>query len=158
MLTDYRLRLARLDDGRFLYAACYPHLSLPIFLEQFERACSWQQRGRGLCLVAELSSPAADESPLVGCGQLLRYPHSAEIADLVVAPARRNRGIGSSLILQLLATAVSWRLPAVEISVARDNEGARRLYQRLGFDLDRELKLPGHAEPAVVLRLELADH
>ena len=165
-LTGYHLRSAQFDDGRRLYDSCYPHLSRPIFLAQFERAYGWQQSGRGLYLVAALKQPAASSSgdgtaapvdaPLIGCGQLLCYPHSAEIAELFVAPAYRNKGVGAALIQHLWATAVAWRLPAVEISVMDDNEAAQRLYQRLGFVADRHLKLPGSGETAVVLRREIA--
>jgi ribosomal protein S18 acetylase RimI-like enzyme len=166
LLTGYRLRPAQADDGRRLHAGCFAHLPRHIFLPQFERAYGWQRADRGLYLVAELRLPlpgsggllpAAEptEAPLIGCGQLLSYPRSAEIAELFVVPAYRNKGVGSSLILQLLATAVVWGLPAVEISATGDNEAARRLYQRLGFSLAREIKLPGGKETAVVLRREL---
>jgi ribosomal protein S18 acetylase RimI-like enzyme len=166
LLVGCYLRPAQAGDGRCLHAVCYSHLPRDAFLAQFERAYSWQQAGRGLYLVAELERPSTSsggappaaqpaEARLIGCGQLLCYPHSAEIAELFVALDYRNKGVGTSLILQLLATAVAWRLPAVEISVTRDNKAAQRLYQRLGFVLDRELKLPGSGETAVVLRWEI---
>jgi ribosomal protein S18 acetylase RimI-like enzyme len=153
LLPGFQIRPAAPADGRRLHAACYPHLSLRNYLAQFERAYSWQTAGRGLFLVAALADPAGE---LIGCGQLLRYPRCAEIADLHVAAAYRNRGVGGALLDQLWTTAVAWGVPAVEIGVTADNQAARRLYQRRGFVMDRELKIPGGAGTAVILRRENA--
>ena len=67
----------------------------------------------------------------------------------------RRLGIGTAVVRQLLATAVAWRLPAVEIGVTVNNESARRLYQRLGFVVDRQIILPGDGQRALILRRDL---
>jgi ribosomal protein S18 acetylase RimI-like enzyme len=63
------------------------------------------------------------------------YVHRGEddvrIMDIAIAPAFRNRGIGSSLLEQLMAEAeLSGR--SLSIHVEAENP-ARRLYERLGF-------------------------
>ena len=52
---------------------------------------------------------------------------------IAVAPEQRGRGIGTSLLQSLIATARD-DAAAISLSVARDNP-ARRLYQRLGFEI-----------------------
>jgi len=150
-------------DGRRLHAACYPHLPYSTFQTQFERLSQWQQSGRGLYLVAESApaQPAAvpaepwDRGDLLAGGLLLAYPRYGEIAELFVTPMFRRLGIGTAVVRQLLATAVAWRLPAVEIGVTVNNESARRLYQRLGFVVDRQIILPGDGQRALILRRDL---
>ncbi len=54
-----------------------------------------------------------------------------EIA-MAVRPHCRGRGIGTALLQSLIASAEGERLPALSLSVDRDNP-AIHLYQRLGF-------------------------
>lgn len=55
------------------------------------------------------------------------------ILDLVVAADRRGRGIGSAVLTALLAEAAAVEAE-VALSVELRNEGAVRLYRRLGFE------------------------
>jgi ribosomal protein S18 acetylase RimI-like enzyme len=59
---------------------------------------------------------------------------SDEVPELAIGvePAWRGVGIGSSLLSEVVALAGTRRIPAVSLSVERDNP-AIRLYHRLGF-------------------------
>ena len=52
---------------------------------------------------------------------------------LAVQPRARRMGLGTGLVVRLLADASVQRLPGLSLSVEADNP-ARRLYQRLGFE------------------------
>jgi ribosomal protein S18 acetylase RimI-like enzyme len=67
---------------------------------------------------------------------------------LCVRPDRRGNGVGSSLI-RWAETRIFRDSPNVFICVSSFNTGARRLYERLGFEpvgVLRELIVPGHDE------------
>lgn len=81
---------------------------------------------------AEFQIILLDEQPI---GRL--YIHSREneirIMDISLLPEQRGRGIGSSVLNEILANAANHNLP-VTIHVERFNP-ALRLYERLGFYL-----------------------
>jgi ribosomal protein S18 acetylase RimI-like enzyme len=141
--AHWQIRPMEVADGRCLHAVCYPHLPYSLFLTKFERLCRWQQSSRALYLVVE-STPAQPDAASAGSGDggdllagglLVTYPRYGEIAELFVAPMFRRMGI--------------------EIGVTVGNESARRLYQRLGFVVDRQIILPGEGQPALILRRDL---
>lgn len=59
------------------------------------------------------------------------------LADIVVLPEYRNRGIGASLIKDLCAEAERQGVP-VRLRVLKSNRDAARLYERMGFTADGE--------------------
>ncbi|MDA1264305.1 MAG: N-acetyltransferase [Planctomycetota bacterium] len=64
-----------------------------------------------------------------------------------VDPSQRGAGVGAMLIGQVEARARAQRCAGLTLHVAEKNEGARRLYERLGFEVEatspRYLWLPG---------------
>jgi ribosomal protein S18 acetylase RimI-like enzyme len=73
---------------------------------------------------------------------------SGYIQTLCVRPDRRGQGLGSRLI-QWAEDRIFRDSPNVFICVSSFNAGARRLYERLGFEpvgVLRELVVPGHDE------------
>lgn len=79
-----------------------------------------------------------------------------------VRPAYRNRGIGTRLILEAESVLHQAKYERVAIAVAKDNLGARRLYERLGYRfykddpgqwsfVDHKGKLVHVNEPSVLL-------
>ncbi|MCA9992400.1 MAG: GNAT family N-acetyltransferase [Ardenticatenaceae bacterium] len=139
-----QLRLAQPAD-ELLFPTCFPHRDPRQLREEFRRSLQPRAASRRVRLVAVDSA-----NQPVGSGQLLRYPSSAEIADLGVAPAWRNQGIGSALVLTLTEFARLAGYSFVEIGVVVSNRPALALYQRLGFAWDREITRPGK-EPAIIL-------
>ncbi len=73
------------------------------------------------------------EGNIVGWITVLRYDGWSYIADLLVAPDFRRRGIASLLIAQVIETAQAEGRAAVRLHVAASNTGARRLYTQAGF-------------------------
>ncbi len=133
-------------DLRPLHATCYADKIFAQFREHFDKMLAWQAQNR-CCWLAVCN----ESGEFVGSGQLVQYPHGNELANLVVVPARQNEGIGSALIEVLTAVAKHLNLDNLEIGVAQSNSDALRLYQRLGFTIDRQICLPTQA-PAFVLR------
>lgn len=76
---------------------------------------------------------AADDHGLVGCAEGRRLPRRLFLSYIAVSPAIRGQGIGRRLLLALIEAA---RIDAEEIAldVFDFNTGARRWYERLGFD------------------------
>lgn len=134
---------------RPIYNEFYASQPYTHFRAHFQRLLQRQYRQRCFWLVAE------QEAVLVGNGQLLVYPHGAELANLGVAVAHRNQGVGTGMIQVLVAIARHIGLESLEIGVAVGNRKAQALYFRLGFVFDREFQLAGQA-PALVLRQELS--
>ena len=62
---------------------------------------------------------------------------SVSLVELAVAPAHQNMGHGSALL-----AAVCARGQRVTLTTRRDNDGARRFYERHGFHTAK--RLPGH--------------
>lgn len=71
------------------------------------------------------------ETP-VGRIIVVRSADEIRLADIAVLPEHRGSGIGAALIRDLQDEAAQTGLP-LRLHVARDNENAARLYQRLGF-------------------------
>jgi ribosomal protein S18 acetylase RimI-like enzyme len=78
----------------------------------------------------ELWFVAHDHSVLVGA--VLCWT-SAFVKDLVVQETWRGRGIGEALMRHAFRAFHARGVSAVELKVHADNEGAVRLYERLGF-------------------------
>jgi ribosomal-protein-alanine N-acetyltransferase len=84
----------------------------------------------------------------------------AEILTLVVAPGQRRHGVGEALVEALVHEAQARNASAVYLEVAEDNEAARGLYRKCGFEragLRRAYYARGGARPvdALVLRRAL---
>jgi mycothiol synthase len=59
------------------------------------------------------------------------------IVQMCVRPAWRNRGLGGALLCEALTTFQAEGLTRAVLDVDVDNHGARRLYERLGFETRR---------------------
>jgi ribosomal protein S18 acetylase RimI-like enzyme len=70
-----------------------------------------------------------------GMGAKLRGMESAFLTDLVVAEDRRGRGIGTRLVRDALRLTFAAGLARLTLEVRRENLGALRIYERLGFEL-----------------------
>lgn len=100
---------------------------------QFARA----QRGESIYLVAWVAGTP------VGSGEvLLDEAHAGEVPELRnlhVEPAFQGRGAGTRVIAAAEAACLRLGFAALAVGVATDNPGARRLYERCGYEGTGEL-------------------
>jgi ribosomal protein S18 acetylase RimI-like enzyme len=82
----------------------------------------------------------------------------AEVQMLAVERQHRGRGIGSALLAALIDVARTAGYEELTLHVRRDNDGARRLYERTGFAEARVVSRyyqPSGAD-AVVMTLDIS--
>ena len=68
----------------------------------------------------------------VGRVRITRTTNFIELSGIQLLPRVQRQGIGTAVIEQLQAQAAGAGLP-LDLDVEKDNPGARRLYERLGF-------------------------
>ncbi|MEM7118425.1 MAG: N-acetyltransferase [Chloroflexota bacterium] len=134
------------QDKKAVHQACFFERPFLPFTDHFNHMLQWQAKGRCCWIIA-----CEQADGIVGSGQLICYPHSSELANLAVVSAYQGQGIGTALIEILTAVAAHAHIPHLEISVHSDNQRAKKLYERLGFELDRQIGMP----PAFVLRRKI---
>jgi ribosomal-protein-alanine N-acetyltransferase len=76
---------------------------------------------------------AVEDGEPVGYAGLCDYPDEAFVQTMAVAPGHQGRGLGATLLQELLAEAERRRKSPVLLEVRADNEPAQRLYARHGF-------------------------
>ena len=68
---------------------------------------------------------------------------SLYISGIATNPEYRNRGIGTGLMEQMITRARNLDLPKLSLLAFEQNQGAVRLYERLGFKIvDRNPVMP----------------
>jgi ribosomal-protein-alanine N-acetyltransferase len=118
----------------------------PLFLQELQVAFS------RIILARCLGGPVA--------GYVCRWLVADEVHVLNVAvdPGHRARGLGGSLMREVLREARERDATAVTLEVRRSNEAGRRLYESLGFEeVGVRLNYYGRGEDALILRLALCD-
>jgi ribosomal-protein-alanine N-acetyltransferase len=74
-----------------------------------------------------------DRREAVGFCSYWHVVDELRVNNLAVVPAWRRHGVGSRLLLHVLAQARAGGIARASLEVRRSNEPARRLYERLGF-------------------------
>lgn len=95
---------------------------------------------------------AVEGDQIIGYAGLLAYDDEAHVMTIGVVPDRRRSGVGTALLLDLLAAAGTRR---VLLEVRADNEQAQQLYRRHGFaaiGLRRGYYQPSGADATVMSR------
>jgi ribosomal protein S18 acetylase RimI-like enzyme len=102
----------------------------------YRRAFADSLRGRRVLLVAEVEGKVVGQIFLQVDSALAGGDgRSAYLYALRVRPEFRNRGIGTELVREAEAILRQRGFTRALISVARDNDAARRLYERLGYEI-----------------------
>lgn len=133
---DFELRPATDRDRDFLYA-----LHRAAMRESVARTWGWDEAWQRAHFDARFD-PRGVEVIRVGgrdVGAVQAEEREAElyVASLAVAPEAQGRGLGTAVVRALIARA-EVRLVPVTLQVLKTNPGARRLYERLGFQTDGE--------------------
>jgi mycothiol synthase len=82
-------------------------------------------------------------------------PDTAWISDIEVDPPFRSRGYAAAIITAAEAELVSRGVPAIGLNVFGDNDAARRLYERLGFEVTAEQRSRSLTEVPAAEEIEL---
>jgi ribosomal-protein-alanine N-acetyltransferase len=91
---------------------------------------SWELQNRSVCHIFVVRTP---ECPVAGFCAFWLVFDEIHINNLAVRPALRGRGIGTALLHHVLAEARTLGARRATLEVRASNDGARRLYERLGF-------------------------
>ena len=130
--------------------------------QRFLAARKGTEEGYGKFLDSQLDDPdvlilvAEDGGAVIGYAYAgvegvdymsLRGP-AAVLHDLIVAAERRSQGVGGRLLEAMFAELASRGAPRIVLSTAFRNEGAQRLFERMGFrrtmvEMTRELRTDG---------------
>lgn len=87
------------------------------------------------------SRVARDGTAIVGIALLARRGPEGWVGGLGIATPHRRRGIGLALMEAVIDEARAYGLRRLTLEVLEQNEPARRLYERLGFRLERMLDI-----------------
>ena len=123
------------------YQRLYSHPDVYRWTTQlpFPSVATWKQKFEKMDALGYIAFVAEIEGQMVGeltlfVEQRPRTRHSISFG-IGVDPAFGGRGIGERLIRTALDYAFNWLgVMRVELEVFHDNQRARRLYQRLGFE------------------------
>ncbi len=98
--------------------------------------------------LARLTADAAGEAgrELVGIGRGVVTGRWLGLSAVEVVPAYRRRGLARAVLAALGAWGADLGATGAYLQVAADNDGAIRLYDRLGFRLDHQYRYYGPAE------------
>jgi ribosomal-protein-alanine N-acetyltransferase len=76
------------------------------------------------------------DSTVVGFGCLMSTGFEAHVTNLATSPHRRRQGIGTMVLLRLVAESQAWGLDSMTLEVRASNEPAQDLYRAFGFEPD----------------------
>ena len=121
------LRLEALQDSPRSYGSTYAG-------EVTRTDAEWQERaGAGAAGLDEVAVVAVVGDRWVGMARGYLEPPVAHLIAVYVQPASRGRGIGQAISQAIVEWARERGAGEVLLSVSDWNEGARRVYKRLGF-------------------------
>ena len=161
----YRIRPAeRADLAALEWDGEYKH-----FRRVYRQAMQEAERGNRLLLVAEVEEEIIGQIFIAfenGWKNRFRGQRAAYLHSFRVKPDYRNQGVGRSLLRRAESEVMAHGWERVVISVAKENAGALRLYENLGYRVfsedagswsyfDEEGVLQHIDEPAYVLDKEL---
>lgn len=110
----------------------------------------WELRNREVCHIRVLRTPAYR---VAGFCAFRLVAGEIHINNVAVRPALRGRGLGTALLRDVLDGAAALGAARATLEVRASNEGARRLYERLGFRVEgtRRLYYTNPVEDALIL-------
>ena len=105
---------------------------------ELERLCfsePWSEKALEL-LLGEMGVGAVctEDDRVVAYGGMLLAPYEGQITNIATHPDHRRRGYAEAVTSELLRIAFEKQLEQVALEVRVSNEGAIRLYEKLGFE------------------------
>jgi ribosomal-protein-alanine N-acetyltransferase len=91
---------------------------------------SWELQNRSVCHIFVVRTPDCEVAGFCAFWLVFDEIH---INNVAMRPKFRGRGIGTALLLHVLTEARNLGARRATLEVRASNEGARRLYDRLGF-------------------------
>jgi [ribosomal protein S18]-alanine N-acetyltransferase len=91
---------------------------------------AWELQNRAVCHILVVRTP---EDRVAGFCAFWLVVDEIHINNVAIRPALRGQGIGSHLMQRVFEEARRLGAKRATLEVRRSNEGARRLYERLGF-------------------------
>jgi ribosomal-protein-alanine N-acetyltransferase len=91
---------------------------------------SWELQNRSVCHIYLVRT---DACPVAGFCAFWLVFDEVHINNVALRPQFRSQGIGTALLQRVLAEARRLGARRATLEVRASNEGARRLYERLGF-------------------------
>jgi ribosomal-protein-alanine N-acetyltransferase len=91
---------------------------------------AWELQNRSVCHVLVVRTP---DQPVIGFCTFWLVVDEIHINNVAILPAFRGRGIGTALMARVLEEGRQLGARRATLEVRASNEGARRLYERLGF-------------------------
>jgi len=134
----FELRPARDGDREWLYA-----LHCASMRDVVERTWGWDEAWQRAHFDSRFAPAGISVITVggrdVGILSLQARPAELYVAALEIAPEMQGRGLGTAVMRRVLGEGASRGLP-VTLQVLKANEGARRLYERLGFQVSGEVE------------------
>jgi ribosomal-protein-alanine N-acetyltransferase len=91
---------------------------------------AWELQNRALCHIYVVRGP---DRPVIGFCTFWLVHDEMHINNVAMRPEYRGQGIGTALLHHVLAAAAGLGARRATLEVRASNDGARRLYERLGF-------------------------
>lgn len=144
-LTVRAMRLADLDEVMVIERRSF---SAPWEESTFR---GLMRRPSAALLVAET------DDELTGYSVMWFAADEGELGDIAVVPERRGEGIGRRLLRESISVAASRGTRSLYLEVRESNDVARRLYEKVGFNVVgvRKQYYTEPVEDAIVMKLDL---
>jgi [ribosomal protein S18]-alanine N-acetyltransferase len=91
---------------------------------------AWELQNRGVCHIYVVRG---DTAPIIGFCTFWLVFDEVHINNVAIRPEFRGQGIGTALMQHVCAEGHRLGARRATLEVRASNEGARRLYERLGF-------------------------
>jgi len=131
-VPDYHLRAATADDAEFIYSLRRGVYREHVIATWGQWDETWQRSYFDLRFNPNGNQVICVAGRPIGHLEGRWAPDRLFLASIELDPAWQGRGIGTAIVVELLAQARRRDLP-MELQVLKVNQAARRLYERLGF-------------------------
>lgn len=116
------------------------HLAVAYDLFCLHRTVPWSFELFTQSIMTPFSLVAIQDDAVVGYVIVSQRMDEAEIEDICVHEAFRQKGIGALLLTESLARLSKAKVDSVYLEVRQSNTSAQRLYRQLGFSFTGERK------------------